>query len=257
MNMDREKRLVLEDSRGLKTYFYRDPSAFDDSAGDVFRENFWERGDFAVRRNRRKAFFNSSLFGFAGAAGSSAESLAHPRAAAAYTVLLARVMGCREKSSLVLLERGALFHDIGKAGLPAEILDKAGALTPIEREIMMEHPVIGHRILRDIGFFKESAGIVLHHHERFDGRGYPFGLAGDEIPEGARIFALADTLDAITSDRPYRKGRGFPEAVREIAMAGGSQFDPRIVDAFLSVPADLWAETGREARAAVRRPSVN
>ncbi len=257
MSMDREIRLVLEDAGGARTYFYGDPAALGDCGAGFLRTTARDRAVFADGRIRGKAFFNSSLFGLAGAAGFSGDSPAHSHAAAAYTILLARAMGCREKSALAILQRGAYFHDIGKAGLPAEIVNKAGALTAVEREIVMEHPVIGHRILGELGFFKEAASIVLCHHERFDGRGYPFGLAGDEIPEGARIFALADTLDAVTSDRPYRKGRSFPQAVREIVTEAGGQFDPRIVEAFLSVPLETWIETGREAKAAVPPASVN
>ena len=257
MIVDREIRLVLEDAGGARTYFYRHPAAFWNRGRAFFLEAAGEREAFADRRVPGKAFFNSSLLGPAGIADISGDSAAHARASAAYAILLARAMGCRDKSALAVLERGAYFHDIGKSGLPPEIVNKAGALTAVEREIVMEHPVIGHRILGELGFFGEAASIVLCHHERFDGRGYPFGLAGDEIPEGARIFALADTLDAVTSDRPYRKGRSFPRAVREIVMEAGGQFDPRVVGAFLSVPLESWIGAGREAKAEIPPAPAN
>jgi putative nucleotidyltransferase with HDIG domain len=269
MDMDREKRLVLEDARGLRTTFYQSPVSGEKPSSASAPGDGWEKGLFPALLNRtefqwaasrfeeRRAFFNSSLLSLIWASGVTMDSLAHPSTVAAYTVLLAQILGYVEKSSLAILERGALFHDIGKAGIPAEILNKAGALTALEREIVMEHPSVGFKIIEDFGCFKEAAAIVLCHHERFDGGGYPLGLTGEEIPEGARIFSLADTLDAITSDRPYRRGRSFPEAIREIATAAGSQFDPRIVDAFLSVPVELWIETGREARRGIRLPPVN
>jgi len=108
-----------------------------------------------------------------------------------------------------------------------------------------------------IPFLKEAAPIVLFHHERYDGGGYPFGLAGEEIPLGARIFALADTLDAITSDRPYRRRNDFDAAFREIERSKGGQFDPRIVDIFLSVPGSAWEQTRRDAMNSPLLPSAH
>lgn len=264
-----EERIVLEDANGSKTYFDRDLALAGKRGERIFPMGASEREIFADGRSRNEfklseagvaagpVFFNSSLFALFGAADASEDALAHPQAVAAYTRLLADAMGYTGRSTLDILARGALLHDIGKAGLPARILNKTGALTAVEREIVMEHPAIGFRIVSEFGLRGESASIVLCHHERYDGRGYPYGLAGEEIPEGARIFALADTLDAITSNRPYRKGRSFAEAVRDIAAAGGSQFDPAVVEVFLTVPVEMWIEAGREARAKTRPPAVS
>jgi HD-GYP domain-containing protein (c-di-GMP phosphodiesterase class II) len=136
---------------------------------------------------------------------------------------------------LVDLARGALLHDIGKIGVPDAILRKPGRLTEAERRQMQRHPEIGYRVIADIPSFAQAAEIVLHHHEFYDGRGYPNGLAGDDIPLGARIFAVADALDAMTCDRPYRRAMSRAQALAEIARCRGSQFDPRVVDALLSM----------------------
>jgi cyclic di-GMP phosphodiesterase len=148
------------------------------------------------------------------------------------------------------IARGALLHDIGKIGVPDAILLKAGPLTPAEWEEMRRHPQTGHTILRSIPFLDVSAGIVLAHQERWDGSGYPRGLAGDGIPLGARIFAIADTLDAITSDRPYRKGAPLEAARAEIERCAGTQFDPRCVEAFFSIEPRLLEALRRPEAAA-------
>jgi putative nucleotidyltransferase with HDIG domain len=184
------------------------------------------------------------LFSGAWAADSRRDLAAHSRTAARYAVLLARAVGIDGGNFLLDLERGALLHDVGKAVLPGHILRKTGPLTKDERDIVREHPVVGYRMIEAFGSLRAASEIVLCHHERFDGRGYPAGLAGDQIPLGARIFALADTLDAMTSDRTYRRARPFKEAVREIESSGGFQFDPAIVDVFLSVPAGAWHQAG-------------
>jgi putative nucleotidyltransferase with HDIG domain len=144
--------------------------------------------------------------------------------------------------------RGALLHDIGKIGIPDAILRKPGPLTEEEWTIMRQHPRIGYEMLKQIDFLKQAVPIILHHHERFDGRGYPAGLAEDQIPLGARIFAVADTYDAITSDRPYRKGRSHATAVEEVRKGCGTQFDPLVVEALLSLPEEELARI-REQRA--------
>ena len=133
------------------------------------------------------------------------------------------------------LRRGALLHDIGKIGVPDHILRKPGPLTENEWLTMKTHPDLGAKIIANVPFLEEVAVIIRAHHERWDGNGYPDRLAGDEIPLGARIFAVADSFDAMTSDRPYRRGRQLDEALAEIEHCSGTQFDPQVVRAFLSV----------------------
>jgi putative two-component system response regulator len=133
------------------------------------------------------------------------------------------------------LEYGFLLHDVGKIGIADQILLKPGPLTPEEELLVREHPVVGAQILRDVALLQGGGlGVVRHHHERWDGAGYPDGLSGEQIPVAARIFALADTLDAMTSDRPYRAALSWSDAVEEIVSQRGRQFDPTIVDAFLA-----------------------
>jgi len=162
------------------------------------------------------------------------ETSDHSQRVVRYTLAIARRLGISEKE-LPDIGRGALMHDIGKIGVPDAILLKPDKLTPEEWTEMRKHPQIGHSILRSIDFLQVPAEIVLCHQERFDGRGYPRGLAGDAIPIGSRIFAIADAFDAMTNDRPYRKGGGVDAARAEIARYAGTQFDPRSAEAFLSM----------------------
>jgi response regulator RpfG family c-di-GMP phosphodiesterase len=163
----------------------------------------------------------------------------HSQRVVRYTLAIARRLDVPE-GDLPDLGRGALLHDIGKIGIPDAILLKPAKLTDEEWVEMRRHPGIGFEILQAIPFLGVPAEIVLSHQERFDGRGYPRGLAGEAIPLGARVFAIADTFDAMTSDRPYRK-RNTAEAARaEVERCAGSQFDPRCAEAFLSIqPAEL------------------
>ncbi|MFL5299075.1 MAG: HD domain-containing phosphohydrolase [Anaeromyxobacteraceae bacterium] len=146
------------------------------------------------------------------------------------------------------IARGALLHDIGKIGVPDAILLKPGKLTPGEWDEMRRHPQTGFKMLESIPFLSVPSEIVLTHQERWDGGGYPRGLVGEAIPLGARIFAIADTLDAITSDRPYRKGSPIEAAREEIRRCSGVQFDPRCAEAFLSLEPRLLDS--------LRRPSA-
>jgi putative nucleotidyltransferase with HDIG domain len=169
------------------------------------------------------------------------ETEGHSRRVTAYTIALARAMGV-EQSDMKTIKHGAFLHDIGKMAIPDAILLKPGRLDPEETQIMRKHCLSGYQIVRKIPFLREAADIVYSHQEHFDGGGYPRRLSGEEIPLGARIFAVADTLDAITSDRPYRRGSPFSAARNEIARCGGTQFDPRVVDAFISMPSEVWEE---------------
>jgi len=173
------------------------------------------------------------------------ETEGHSKRVTAYTIALARAMGINP-AQIKVIARGAFLHDIGKMAIPDDILRKAGKLTTGEQDVMREHCSRGYNMLRKIPFLSESAEIVFSHQEHFDGTGYPNGARGIEIPIGARIFAVADTLDAITSDRPYRKANSFDAAREEILRCSGSQFDPGVVEIFLKVPNELWHELRSE-----------
>jgi response regulator RpfG family c-di-GMP phosphodiesterase len=162
------------------------------------------------------------------------ETSDHSQRVVRYTLAIARRLSIAERD-LPALGRGALLHDIGKIGVPDAILLKPGKLTDAEWAEMRKHPQIGFDILESIQFLGPSAEVVLCHQERFDGGGYPRALAGDAIPIAARIFAIADTFDAMTSNRPYRKGLPPAAARAEISRWAGTQFDPRCADAFLSI----------------------
>lgn len=169
------------------------------------------------------------------------ETEGHSRRVTAYTIALARSMGI-DHADIKSIKHGAFLHDIGKMAIPDAILLKPGRLNPDELAVMRQHCALGFNIVRKIPFLREAAEIVFSHQEHYNGGGYPRQLHGEEIPLGARIFAVADTLDAITSDRPYRPGSPFASARIEIARCSGTQFDPRVVDAFLGVPIRVWEE---------------
>ena len=164
------------------------------------------------------------------------ETTGHSFRVAHYAVSLARAMGAGPES-LKAIEWGSLLHDVGKMVVPDEILRKAGPLTESEWHIMRQHPNWGFDMLAEVGFLQQPAlEIVYSHHERWDGAGYPRGLMGQEIPLAARIFAVVDTYDAITSDRPYRKAHSHQAAMAELQRVAGRQLDPRAVDAFCNIP---------------------
>ncbi len=163
------------------------------------------------------------------------ETEGHARRVVRYMELIAEVLAVPTEQHATL-RRGALLHDIGKIGVPDHILRKPGALTDSEWTTMRTHPDLGAKIIANIPFLEEVAVIIRAHHERWDGHGYPEGLVGEGIPLGARIFAVADSFDAMTSDRPYRRGRQLDEALAEIERCSGTQFDPAVVRAFLVVP---------------------
>lgn len=170
----------------------------------------------------------------------------HSERVMAYARLLAEAAGIDEQGRSILA-KGALLHDIGKIGVSDNILLKPGKLDAQEWEIMRQHPAVGYEILTGIRYFAGAAELVLSHHERYDGDGYPHGLRGESIPMCARIFALADTLDAMTSDRPYRKALSFQAVRDEVVRCSGRQFDPKLVDIFLAVPKASWeAVSGKE-----------
>jgi putative nucleotidyltransferase with HDIG domain len=169
----------------------------------------------------------------------------HSRRVTAYAIALARELGL-DAEQLRTIARGAFLHDIGKIATPDRILLKPGKLDPGEIEIMRQHCARGYQMVRKVPFLREVSEIVYAHQETFDGAGYPRGLRGEAIPLGARIFAVADTLDAMTSDRPYRKALPFAAARAEIMRCSGSQFDPAVVQVFLAMPESLWPSLRRE-----------
>ena len=163
------------------------------------------------------------------------ETQGHSMRVAEFTALVARHMGITEPE-LTDIRRGALLHDVGKIGIPDAILRKPGPLTAEEWEIMRKHPELGFEMLKGITFLEGAVPIVVAHQEKYDGTGYPRKLKGEEIPLGARIFAVVDTFDAITSTRPYRAGRPYEVVRDELLKFRGTQFDPRVVDTFLRIP---------------------
>jgi HD-GYP domain-containing protein (c-di-GMP phosphodiesterase class II) len=164
----------------------------------------------------------------------------HAERVAAYGLRIAQAAGIPADPEV---EFGFLLHDIGKVAVPDAVLFKPGRLTEQERGLISRHPEIGSDILRDVDFLGEAKLVVRHHHERWDGAGYPDGLAGEEIPAAARVFAVADALDALTTDRPYRAAVGWPEARAEIERHSGTQFDPAIVAAYAGIPDEVFART--------------
>jgi len=147
------------------------------------------------------------------------------------TVHLARGMGAPE-ASLLDIERGALLHDVGKIGVPDTILKKPRALNKLEWEAMQKHPLLAGLIVSKVGFLEGALPILLYHHERYDGQGYPFGLVRDKIPLEARIFSVVDSYDAMTSDRPYRSAMSYEDAMDELRRHSGTQFDPDVIAVF-------------------------
>jgi putative nucleotidyltransferase with HDIG domain len=169
------------------------------------------------------------------------ETHGHSERVVTYSLRLGREYGL-EQNEMKALEFGSLLHDIGKIGVPDAILRKPAKLTDEEWVRMREHPLHGQQILRGIDFLKHSSRVVAQHHEKWDGSGYPLGLRGEEIDICARIFAVADAYDAITSDRVYRRGKPYEAAVAELDLWAGRQFDAKVVAAFHQVPREDWAE---------------
>jgi len=177
-----------------------------------------------------------------------AETEGHSKRVTAFTMAIARAMEL-PSDKVRVIARGAFLHDVGKMAIPDAILRKPDRLTPEEQMRMREHAFLGYQMLRKIRFLHDPAQIVYAHQERYDGTGYPRGLKGDQIPIGARIFAVADTFDAITSDRPYRAAQSIPAARREIQKYSGHQFDPQVVEAFMSISDELWQQIRDETDA--------
>ncbi|OGK80189.1 MAG: hypothetical protein A2X52_04390 [Candidatus Rokubacteria bacterium GWC2_70_16] len=173
---------------------------------------------------------------------------AHSRRVRGYSLALARAHGVPE-AELRDLEHGVLLHDIGKIGIPDAILLKPGPLTPAEWQIMRSHPEVGRQLVEQIPFLRGAVPVVYHHHERWDGTGYPLGLKGAAIPLGARIFAVADALDAMTFDRPYSRAIPLEAARAEIQRSAGTHFDPAVVATFVVLRLEIFEEIRRKSLA--------
>ena len=168
----------------------------------------------------------------------------HSRRVADMTLCIAKKLGLNA-GELTQIEHGALLHDLGKLRIPDSILWKPSALTPEEWEIMRKHPEYGFEFVQKIGFLREAADIILSHHEKYDGTGYPRGLKGKEISLAARIFALVDAVDALVFDRPYHRGTGFAAVREEVMKRSGSHFDPDLVVFALDLLSSYFPDEGR------------
>jgi putative two-component system response regulator len=168
-----------------------------------------------------------------------AETHGHSERVVRFSLRLGQEMGLAQET-MRSLEFGALLHDIGKIGVPDAILRKPGPLTEDEWSRMRQHPLLGQKILGGIEFLDGAARVVAQHHEKWDGSGYPTGLRGEEIDLNARIFAVADTFDAVVSNRVYRNGKSYEAALAELKAHAGQQFDPEVVRAFERVPPEEW-----------------
>lgn len=208
--------------------------------------------------NSRKQEANTSAHAYEGFAEALVAALdlrehetgLHSKRVACHTLVLARCFLSRPEH-LRDVYWGALLHDVGKIGVPDAVLLKRGPLDEGEWAVMRTHPEAGSRILAPLPALAEAARVVLCHEERYDGSGYPAGLRGNEIPLGARLFAVIDTLDAMTSDRPYRRGVDFDTAKAEIQYMSGSQFDPLAVEAFIQEEATLRKMVALKCNAAL------
>ncbi len=172
------------------------------------------------------------------------ETQGHTQRVSVYTVELAQALEV-SGSELETIKRGAILHDIGKIGVSDTILRKPAKLTEQEWVEMKRHVEYGYNMLKDIAFLQDAAKIVLHHHERYDGLGYPNKVSNGSVLFGARIFVVADTFDAMTSERPYRKALPYDQVKAEIVRCSGTQFDPRVVETFAAIPKERWEELRR------------
>jgi putative nucleotidyltransferase with HDIG domain len=184
------------------------------------------------------------------------ETKAHSKRVSEYTLYLAREMGV-DAAQLDVIRRGAMLHDIGKIGISDTILLKPGKLTDEEWVDMQKHPQIGYWILDGIEALKPASDVVLSHHEKHDGTGYPRKLKANAIPLGARIFSVTDCLDVMTSDRPYRSALTYEEARAEIVQFSGTQFDPDVVKYFLQVPLRVWTDIRMSTARSQRRSGLD
>lgn len=232
---------ILRDWRGFETV----------QAGQIAEiVNFWIVGAVAAilfrheheAREATQVAHEETLAALAGSLELREQYTAgHSRRVRDYALVIASQMGLRDRAFLANLAQGALLHDIGKIGIPDRILLKTGPLGAEERSSMRRHPEMGASLVGEIAWLRPARALILAHHERYDGAGYPQGLAGAAIPLAARIFAVADAFDALTTDRPYHEALSFEEAALKIKDGRGTQFDPAVWAAFSGVPYEEWA----------------
>ncbi len=205
-------------------------------------------GELKKALNELEQSYDATLEALGGALDlKDSETVGHCKRVTAYTMAMAKAMNLPVES-LPQIARAAFLHDIGKMAIPDRILQKPGPLDDEERKVMRTHCDIGYKMLLRIPFLTQAAEIVLSHQEYYDGTGYPRKLRGEQIPLGARIFAVADAVDAMLSDRPYRKALGVDYARREVKKCSGTQFDPKVVEVFLSLPESIWLELRESAQ---------
>ncbi len=199
-------------------------------------------GQLTKALNELEQSYDATLEALGGALDlKDSETVGHCKRVTAFTMAMAKAMHLPHET-LPQIARAAFLHDIGKMAIPDRILQKPGPLDDEERKVMRTHCDIGYKMLLRIPFLREAAEIVLSHQEYYDGTGYPRSLKAEEIPLGARIFAVADAVDAMLSDRPYRKALSVQYAREEVKRCSGTQFDPKVVEVFLSLPESIWME---------------
>lgn len=181
----------------------------------------------------------------------------HSRRVRDYALVIAEEMGLRDPAFLTSLAQGALLHDVGKIGIPDRILLNPGPLGEEERIAMRRHPEMGASLVGEIGWLRPARALIMAHHERYDGAGYPHGLAGATIPLAARIFSVADAFDALTTDRPYHAALAWEDAALMIQHGRGFQFDPDAADAFLRIPYAVWARVAAGTGVTLRRGAAS
>ena len=185
-----------------------------------------------------------------------ASTQGHSQRVVQYTLAIAHALGITNREQLQIIHYGALLHDVGKIGVPDAILRKPTGLTAEEWIEMRKHPEIGYQMLKNIDFLQKALPIVRYHHERWDGSGYPHGLSGEAIPLEARIFTIADSFDALRSERPYKRGLSHEQAIERLVADRGTHFDPMVIDAFLQIPEEEWQRI-RETVNEINRDPVN
>ena len=192
------------------------------------------RYSFQLYTDMRKVHFDTVRALTSAIDASDPHTRGHSERVTYYSIAMARTMRLSERR-IQALEYAGFLHDMGKIGINHDILAKPGSLNEDEWQAMREHPAIGARIVSDLDFLKGAREVVLYHHERYDGKGYPEGLAGERIPLEARITKVADAFDAMMSDRPYRASLGLDKAIDELERGKGTEFDPAVVEAFVEL----------------------